>query len=1110
MSDRGAGQGLATVVFVDAEGSTELLHRLGDEAGTASVLGQLDVVRERVRAYGGHEVKSTGDGLMLVFTSPRRAVSFALASQRALAGAAPRLRFGINTGEVIEADDDSFGSAVNAASRIADRAAGGEVLVSDVVRQLVGAVPAIRFVDRGRWRLKGFADRWHLWGAEESAGDRLAPATIGRVTELGAVAELVASTAGGVGQVLLFEGEAGIGKSHLVREAIAQARRASIGVVEVTCEELVPRPGAVPHGLLGSVERGEIRARLDTLLNAPASAASSSEDRSYAVVEASIDLLEEMTRTRPFLIAAEDLHWADDLSLGVLTAIVRRVSVSRFSVVGSLRPWPRPPALDRLLERVRAGPGRHLRLDSLDEVDVHALTSSVTGAAPGQGLRERLRATAGNPLFVMELIRSLDDDGQLRIESGVVDVAQGVTPTNLNEALVRRLSWLPIETNELLRLASLLGTTFTLGDLAVITGRPVIDVAAWFREASLAGLIVGDGERLTFRHDLVREAVYGHMLPPERRDLHRAAGQALANAGASTQQIAQQFARGARSGDLEAVAWLERAALETMSVSPTNGVNLLDEAVSLAPAQWSGRAALQARMIEPLAWCGRFDEAKAIANSILAMSPEADLEFAALRGLCAMYGNRGDIPEAIVALHQAAAAPGAPDDEELRLHCMAAQLSVLSGAMSVEEATVVADETMTEAVAHDDVTTQCLAHQVLGVIATITGHSVAAREHLAAAVGLLDSGRLTSTSYLNPEPFHALNLLESGALDDARAVADTARKRAERGGALAVLPTLSGAAAGIHFSAGRWDDAVAELEAGLEVIDDTGNFSVVLYFDALLAHIALHRGDLTQAQEWLTTGAQRMSGGVAVFGADVLMGTQAEFLAAKGELEAALTLAEMTWHQTAPIRYFYGHRARGTFLVRHAVAAGRDELADSVTAELEEGARRSPVASAAAAARLCRGLVQRDPDMLLDAVALYRETPLRPELAAACEDAAGSLAVADRRDEAIALLHDAASIHDEIHAAADAARVEATLRHLRARGTRRRTARPTFGWESLTPMETTVSQYVAEGLTNPEIGERLYICRRTVESHLSHVFTKLGITSRTQLAAELMRLATTS
>ncbi len=106
-------------MFVDVEGSTELLVRVGDGAGLASVAGQLDVVRERVEAYGGSVVKSTGDGFLMTFSSPRQAVSFALASQRALAGSGPRVRFGINTGEVLEADADPLGGAVNAASRIA-------------------------------------------------------------------------------------------------------------------------------------------------------------------------------------------------------------------------------------------------------------------------------------------------------------------------------------------------------------------------------------------------------------------------------------------------------------------------------------------------------------------------------------------------------------------------------------------------------------------------------------------------------------------------------------------------------------------------------------------------------------------------------------------------------------------------------------------------------------------------------------------------------------------------------------------------------------------------------------------------------------------------------
>ena len=89
MTDTDHGSALVTVVFVDIEGSTALVDRLGDEAGTATLQAQLDAVRERIEPYGGREVKSLGDGLMLAFSSPRLAVGFALASQRAMAGTTP-------------------------------------------------------------------------------------------------------------------------------------------------------------------------------------------------------------------------------------------------------------------------------------------------------------------------------------------------------------------------------------------------------------------------------------------------------------------------------------------------------------------------------------------------------------------------------------------------------------------------------------------------------------------------------------------------------------------------------------------------------------------------------------------------------------------------------------------------------------------------------------------------------------------------------------------------------------------------------------------------------------------------------------------------------------
>jgi hypothetical protein len=119
--------------------------------------------------------------------------------------------------------------------------------------------------------------------------------------------------------------------------------------------------------------------------------------------------------------------------------------------------------------------------------------------------------------------------------------------------------------------------------------RSVVDVAGWLREASLAGLIAGDGDRMSFRHDLIREAVYGHMLAAERRDLHRAAGDALAAAGASARQVAEQFERGGRVGDGPAIRWLERGADEVLPVSPAGSVELLEQAIALTPEHWPER-----------------------------------------------------------------------------------------------------------------------------------------------------------------------------------------------------------------------------------------------------------------------------------------------------------------------------------------------------------------------------------------------------------------------------------------------------------------------------------------------------------------------------------------
>ena len=541
-------------------------------------------------------------------------------------------------------------------------------------------------------------------------------------------------------------------------------------MLEAAADELERRPAAIVHGILdGITDSLPERHRLAELL-ATRPDTRDGIDLGYAVIEATVDLIESEAGAAPLLIAVEDLHWADDLSLRVVAALARRAGPSPISLLASCRPVPRPPLLDRVMELVTSRDGRHLRLAPLDEIDVLALASAQTGAAAAPRLRARLATTAGNPLYITELLRSLDEDGLLRIEAGVVDVAGQGLPADLRTTLIRRLSWLSAEVVELLRLASLLGGTFTLRDLATVTGRSIVDVAARLQDASQAGLVIGDGDRLAFRHDLIREAIYTDMAPAVRSDLHRAAGQALAAQGAPVTQIAQQFALGARPGDLDAVAWLERAGSEVLAVSPSSALTLFEQAVDLAPTTWPGRAALQARMIEPLAGCARFDEGEAVARIVLESSPDADVEFAALRGLTSVLGNRGDIAASIEALRTAANAPGAPPGESRLLRGLAGQLSILMGS-GADEATIAAQDALTDATAAGDEGLVCLSHQTLGVAAVVSGYDEDALAHMTSALALLDSGRLPWNSYLIADFWVAICLAVLDRTDEAASVA---------------------------------------------------------------------------------------------------------------------------------------------------------------------------------------------------------------------------------------------------------------------------------------------------------------------------------------------------
>ena len=159
-----------TVLFTDVVGNTALRQRLGDAAAERALQAHNKLIREQIGPSGGREVKTIGDAFMIAFPSTRKAVDCATAIQRALgarnranADAQVQVRIGINAGEATEEAGDLCGTAVNVAKYVEAKAQPEQILVTETIKALIGPVQDIHFVDRGRFRLKGFTERWHLY-----------------------------------------------------------------------------------------------------------------------------------------------------------------------------------------------------------------------------------------------------------------------------------------------------------------------------------------------------------------------------------------------------------------------------------------------------------------------------------------------------------------------------------------------------------------------------------------------------------------------------------------------------------------------------------------------------------------------------------------------------------------------------------------------------------------------------------------------------------------------------------------------------------------------------------------------------------------------------------
>jgi tetratricopeptide (TPR) repeat protein len=567
----------------------------------------------------------------------------------------------------------------------------------------------------------------------------------------------------------------------------------------------------------------------------------------FRIVEGFVALVEALSVQNPVVLVVEDLQWADPSALLVLHRLGRRVGQLPLLLVCTTRPLPRSAELEGCLRGLYAAGATELVLGPLDAVAVAQVVEQLVGAPPGARLLRQVARAGGNPLFVTELVNALQRDGSIQL--GLDDTAELTTvgiPPSLPLLILHRLSFLAPATLELLRVASVLGSSFAVTDLSLVVGRPTAGLLAALEEAMAAGILEQRGELLGFRHDLIREALYEDLAAPVRQGLHLDAGRALAGAGAPPERVAEQLVRGASPGDTQAVAWLQRAARQAAPRAPAVAVELLGRALELAGPSAPARGGLLAEQAVSLMWSGRLADAEAVCRQVLGRTHDTETD-ATLR-LCLVQTllGRGRVEEALEETEAAVASGQLSNPERVRLQAFKASALASVGQLDAAAETAARTRPAADEVGDDLARSICVA--TLALVANLGGDFVGALELAVEAVRIADqSAGLQAHRY-------PLNLYLGGCLHDTDRLAEgqaalqRGRRISEELGAKRELPLYYWGLAQGCLWLGEWDDALAECQACLELAVEYGmRLHGTVFSHSIHAVIAVHRGDLPDA-----------------------------------------------------------------------------------------------------------------------------------------------------------------------------------------------------------------------------------------------------------------------
>jgi DNA-binding CsgD family transcriptional regulator/tetratricopeptide (TPR) repeat protein len=923
--------------------------------------------------------------------------------------------------------------------------------------------------------------------------------------ELRRLCALLGETARGHRTVALIGGEPGIGKTRLLTAGLAHAADQGIRVISGEADELGRhQPFAALAEALAREPDGSALAPVHLLLRGQDDGrrAGGHGDLTFQVVDGLVAAFEELSSAGPIVFALEDLHWADPSTLRVLRSMVRRLCDRPVGFLATVRRLPRSRELQGLLDTLVAEGAEAISLEPLPDDAVVALAATLIGARPGPRLRSRLASTGGNPLLVIEYLRALADDRAILQVDGTAETDNDALEPALRATILRRLGRVGDAAGRLLEIASVLGTSFRLADLAAITSRPAAELLAPVREAMRAGLVADDGDHLVFRHELVREAIYSDLPSAVRKDLHREAGQVLARSGAPVGRIAEQLALGAPVGDAETVKWLRTAARQAARGSPVAAASLLERALRIGGPQSPERQAITAELIPLLVMTGRLTEYERLRETL---GPEDVLDPPQLAGyrlgVAHALVRRGRWRDAAEQLAPANRQPaGGPPALALgpRSFIQLVAGNVGAAARDAAASLAAAEQTSSQA-------------GTVTALMTLTWVKAAAGDLEEAVVlgsrAVAVARRSTSlfAGFLFPHLCLGGALMDADRHEEADAAFHAGIARAHELLTPAWLPYYHAGLAIKSFHTGAWDDARSAAETALTLGEETlTRWTHQPY--ALLARIALARDDLPAAAEAARAACAELGELPPAMGANWALWAQALVAEAEGARDDAVELMTRAWHTVPELRHLFGNRLIPADTVRLALAAGDQNLATHVTAAVEALADRIGSPAASAAALRCRGLLNDDPETLLRAATTYQHSARIFEHALACADAAVALARAGRATEARPMLDRALAGYHRLGATRESARAIAMLReHGIRRGERGPRRRAATGWPALTRTELAVTRLVAEGLTNRRVAARLFISRYTVETHLKHIFAKLEVTTRAELTAIAIR-----